>query len=352
MANRRSFIAGCFAAGLAPKTSWADVGDPAFLSAGMTRGGSYVLCGLTSDGQIAFQRPLPSRGHAAAAQPKRAEAVAFARRPGTFAIVLDCATGLENARLTAPPGQHFYGHGAFSADGDLLFTTENDFEAAKGIIGVWDTRNGYKRIGEFASGGIGPHDIKMMPDGKMLVIANGGVETHPETGRSKLNIPTMWPNLTYLDLDGQIADQVELDAEFRKNSIRHLAVAHDGTVAFAMQWQGDVSDRVPLLGTHKRGFGWRVSNASDFEGMQGYLGSIAASGRRLAVTSPRGGALLEFDAHELTLRRQYEIEDVCGVAPAHNGFTCTTGLGVVMAPSGSNPQKPHSIRWDNHLVAI
>jgi len=190
MANRRAFLAGMVATGLAPKATWADVGKPAYLSAARRLDGEFVLCGLSDGGRITFEVSFPARGHAAAAHPIRAEAVAFARRPGTFAIVINCASGVHVAQLQAPEGRHFYGHGAFSVDGSKLFTTENDYGAGRGIVGVWDATSGYQRIGEFDSGGVGPHDIKPMPGGDLLVVANGGIETHPETGRTKLNIPT------------------------------------------------------------------------------------------------------------------------------------------------------------------
>ena len=93
MPARRSVLAGLMAASLAPRASWADAGSPAFVSAARTPAGDYVLCGLKARGEIAFQIPLPARGHAAAAHPETPHAVAFARRPGTFALVIDCATG-------------------------------------------------------------------------------------------------------------------------------------------------------------------------------------------------------------------------------------------------------------------
>lgn len=79
MPNRRSFIAGMLAAGLAPKPTWADAGSPAFLSAGLKPDGTFVLCGMNTEGQITFELPMLARGHAAAAHPTLAEAVAFAR---------------------------------------------------------------------------------------------------------------------------------------------------------------------------------------------------------------------------------------------------------------------------------
>ena len=151
---------------------------------------------VAGKGAITFRIDLPGRGHAAAAHPNRPEAIAFARRPGTFAIILDCLSGKPVNLVEAPPNRHFCRHGAYSADGELLFTTENDFSQSLGVVGVWDASKGYVRIGEMSSGGVGPHDMHLMADGQTLVVANGGIETHPDSGRTKLNLQTMRPNLS------------------------------------------------------------------------------------------------------------------------------------------------------------
>lgn len=358
MTDRRAFMAGMLAAGLFPKPTWAEAGNPAFLTAGMKPQGAYVLCGLSNRGRITFELPLPSRGHAAAAHPTLAEAVAFARRPGTFAIVIDCITGREKARLHAPPGRHFYGHGTFSADGDLLFTTENDFEAARGVVGVWDARNAYRRMGEFSSGGVGPHDIKILPNGKTLAVANGGIETHPETGRAKLNLSTMLPALSYLSLEGRLDEKIVLEQSLHKNSIRHLAVADDGAVAFAMQWQGDLVEHPPLLGIHRNGSPAELLETTrrEIKEMAGYAGSVAFSHGmdRIAVTSPRGGVAQVFDVRTRSLIDKAEIEDVCGVAASAESFFLTSGLGHIVSDALTPLQieRKFSTFWDNHLVAV
>ena len=159
--------------------------------------------------------------------------VAFARRPGTFALVIDCARGALVSRLTAPEGRHFYGHGAFIQGGTVLATTENEIETGEGRVGLSSRADGYARIGDVPTGGIGPHELRRMPDG--LVVANGGIRTHPDKGREKLNIDAMRPNLAYLTEEGELTETVELEPDLHRNSIRHLAVRDDGLVAFAMQ---------------------------------------------------------------------------------------------------------------------
>lgn len=357
MTSRRQFLTGLLAAGLAPKPTWAEAGSPAFLSSAALLDGSYVLCGIGADLDLLFQIPLPERGHAAAAHPSKPEAVAFARRPGTFALVIDCIGHQVKAELSCPRGRHFYGHGVFSSDGSWLFTTENDFEAGQGIVGVWDVRQGYRRSAEFPSGGIGPHDIKRLPGTDMLVIANGGIETHPDSGRTKLNIADMAPNLAYI-ANGAVIGVAELGKELRKNSIRHLAVSKTGQVAFAMQWQGP-EGFPPLVGMHA--FGTQIKTffapALDLEKMQGYAGSIAFAGdeRHVAVTSPRGGNVHIYDAIDQSLAASIQLSDVSGVAAFELGVVISSGRGVLkhlsLASRPKNFQSSH-IRWDNHLVAL
>ncbi|WP_417677583.1 DUF1513 domain-containing protein [Pseudodonghicola sp.] len=360
MTSRRGFLAGLMASGLAPAVTWAEVGAPDYLSAAQAPDGSYCLLGLGADGTIRFRQPIPGRGHAAAAHPHRAEAVGFARRPGTFAFVIDCAAGTTRAELEAPEGRHFYGHGVFSREGDLLFTVENDFDAARGVIGVWDVASNYTRVGEFDSNGVGPHELRLMPDGKTLVVANGGIETHPDSGRSKLNIPFMKPNLSYLRLDGSLLEAVELDPELHKNSIRHIDVRADGLVGFAMQWQGGQGDQPPILGVHRRGeaprlqlFGTEPEVAAQ---MNGYGGSVAFSGdgRYLAVSSPLGARVQVFDAETGALAQILPMEDVCGLGARSDGFLASAGTGrmIMFEADGPHDLGQSDVRWDNHLVPL
>lgn len=357
MVDRRSFLAGIMAAGLAPAGSWADVGNPSFLAAARLPDGGFSLCGLSSAGAILFQIPIPGRGHAAAVHPVRAEAVAFARRPGTFASIINCASGAEIAQLCCPEGRHFYGHGAFSGDCETLFTTENDYEAGQGRIGVWDARRGYVRVAEFDSYGVGPHEIKLLPGSNTLVVANGGIDTHPETGRTKLNLTTMRPNLSYLALSGKLLEQVKLPDNLQRNSIRHLDVTQDGQVAIGLQWQRDRASSPALVGLHRRGGDLLLLQAplNVHRQANGYVGSIAFSGtgEKVAVTCPRGGIVQVFDTGTGDFVERYDIPDASGISGFGSGFVVSSGLGQVRRiGSDDHASVTHPIEWDNHLVRV
>lgn len=362
--SRRAALAGLLgvtatAAATGAGSAWAALGGARFLSSAALTDGSNAIVGLDEAGREAFRTPVPARGHAAAAHPLRAEAVAFARRPGDFALAIRCADGAVLARLKAPEGRHFYGHGTFSADGALLFTTENAFESGEGRIGVWDAADGYRRIGDFASGGVGPHDALLAPDGGALIVANGGVRTHPATGRAKLNIPTMRANLTWLSAtDGVVLDRVEPPEEMRLASLRHLAARGDAVVLGA-QWQGAAGGApTPLVATRRAGGAliWARAAARDWARMKGYVGSVAisADGGRIAATSPRGGRAMIFDAEGALIATTDET-DVCGAAARGQGFAFTTGAGAWIETDGDGvtaSRGRHGLRFDNHLVKL
>lgn len=356
MATRRGFLASLLAAGAAPRLGWAAVGDPSFLAAAREADGGFALFGLDTSGGMTFRVPLPARGHAGAGHPHRAEAVAFARRPGAFALVIDCASGAVVHRLTPPEGRQFNGHGVFSADGATLFTSEQRSDTSAGLIGVWEARAGYVRAGEFGSGGIGSHDLRLMPDGATLAVANGGIATDP-ADRRKLNIPTMRPNLSYLTLSGSIVERVELEPALRQNSIRHLAIRQDGLVGFAMQWEGEAGFAPPLLGLHRQGGTPILASAplADEMAMQGYAGSVAFSGAgdQIAITSPRGGRLHRF-ADDGGFLGAMSRSDICGLAPLGTGYLASDGLGglVSIAQSGAAPLARAGCAWDNHIVSL
>ncbi|SDL20135.1 DUF1513 domain-containing protein [Aliiruegeria lutimaris] len=346
------FVAG---AGIASaKLAWADIGSSLYLTAGNRPDNSAWLVGVSLSGEIRFTLPLPSRGHAAAAHPFRAEAVAFARRPGNFALVLDCGTGREIARLSTPEGSHFYGHGAFTADGRHLLTTENAYDVPEGRIGIWDVERGYQRVGDVPSGGLGPHEIIRLRDGHFAV-ANGGIQTHPDFQRAKLNIPTMQTNLSILSESGEIMEKTEFPDDMRQNSIRHIDTDGQGNVIAALQWQGAPGRVVPLVARFAPGGEYEFLSHPDTARLKQYAGSISVSalGDRIAVTGPKGDHVLFLDGDGRPLEAS-SLPVASGVAKAPGGFLITCAGGLVHRQQGRTVELPvdGGWSWDNHLVRV
>ncbi|WP_116133397.1 DUF1513 domain-containing protein [Tropicimonas sp. IMCC34043] len=352
--RRRHFLAASTAALLATP-SWAEIGAPRYVTAAARPDKSTWIVGLDAGGTVLFSHPVPGRGHAAALHPDRAEAVTIARRPGTFADVVDCATGKVLTRLQSPEERHFYGHGAFTADGRYLLTTENAWEIPDGRLGVWDAANGYARVDEIPSGGIGPHEMLRLPDGN-FAIANGGIQTRPESERAKLNLPTMQSNLTYMSPEGEILEQVAPEPAMRLNAIRHLATDTAGGLAIGLQWQGNPLQQVPLVATHRRGEALRLHDHPHTAMLKQYAGSIAFTRdrREIVVTGPFGDAVLFFDAATGAPLSARSLPVAAGAAVAPEGIAITVAGGLQIGDSRGTRfvPVPGDWSWDNHLVPI
>jgi hypothetical protein len=363
--DRRQLLLGgsALVAGLALRAGRARGSEGAlFVSCRVDAEAAYHVTGIDRNGHVRFDLPLPERGHGVAFRPGFDEGVVFARRPGRFAAAFDPVAGIALRRLDAAAGRHFYGHGAFSPDGRYLFTSENDYEAGRGVLGVRDATDGYRQIGEMASFGIGPHEVVLMPDRATLAIANGGIRTHPDRDRAMLNLDSMAPSLAYVDLaDGKLRADYRLPEEHHRLSIRHLAVLGAGSVAIAMQYEGDIRDPVPLVGIHD---GDRIrlleAPAAVQAQMRQYALSVAVDrgSSLIAVSAPSGNLITFWDAGEGVYLNSTMVADGCGVAPTERSgeFLITSGLGQVMRFAPKTGRRtlielaglPDS-GWDNHL---
>lgn len=305
---------------------------------------------------------MPGRGHDVTVNPITGTCVVFARRPGNFAIAFGPHAGGEPVGFTTPTGTHFYGHGVFSRDGRLLYTTENAIESGEGVIGIWSVNDGYQRIGAFPSFGIGPHDLNLVHGGRMLVIANGGIATHPDTGRKPLNLATMKPSLAYVDVrSGALVEQHFLPADLHRNSIRHLDVAQNDTVVFGCQFKGPRTRQPSLVGVHRMGSELSLipDGAASSRDLRGYVSSISLDrgGTLAAVSSSRGEAVLFVDVERRRIIGKTSFADASGVAAAADTgrFVVTGGGGDVaeISPGGAGSRPGRAgWAWDNHLVAV
>ena len=243
-------------------------------------------------------------------------------------------------------------------------TTENDYEAGRGVIGVRDALDGYRQIGELPSHGVGPHEATLMPDGQTLAIANGGVRTHPDYDRLELNLDSMSPSLTYLELaSGRVVGEARLAQHLHQLSIRHVAVNAAGLVAVAMQYEGPRGDRVPLVGLHDgRGAIELLEAPGELNRrMRQYTGAIVfdAAGELLAVSCPRGNLFTFWEVAGRRLLHHVELADGCGVTPdaAPGAFIVSDARGEILRiepRSGRQAAIPIADRlvtpWDNHLA--
>lgn len=323
----------------------------------------HMVSRIGPDFVIRWDLPLPGRGHGSTVRPHSNEGLVVARRPGRFAIVFDIDEGRERHRLSPAAGRHFYGHGIYSPDGKTLWMTENNFDNGQGVIGVYDAANGYVRTGEFPSGGIGPHQLLLTPGGRTLAVANGGILTHPDNGREKLNIDTMRPSLAYIDArNGTISNQIFFSKDrLQKLSIRHIALTADGSVCVGCQDQLSDGRKLPLVYLHN-GQDSRLAALpmpqNILSRFNGYCGSVVfdTPGRTLAVSSPRGGLVGFWRLPDGKWQGHVELADGCALAPSAGGMVVSSGNGTIETLSTAflpiNAERHAFRRWDNHMTPI
>ncbi|WP_372829945.1 DUF1513 domain-containing protein [Psychrobacter maritimus] len=357
----------------------------------------FGVVGIAADRQLVWQTTMPERVHDIVVQPifdaqnssaknnQHRDVVVMGRRPSAKFWVLDTASGQVNFAIKASTHRHFYGHACYSLDGKLLYVTENDTLSLDGKIGIYDADDSYKKIAEFDSYGIGPHELIMHPDGETLVIANGGIKTE-QASREELNLDSMRPSLVYLNRHtGALLEQIT--PEHNQMSVRHLAMHDDGTVMIGIQFQGEKHINVSLVLTHKRGdsdFKALIMPNNQWQRFHQYIASVAVDSERnlLCVTTPIGGCAAIYDLSTRELIDDVSLPDCAGAAvlfsqrtnktdsrDEQSGFIVSDGQGQLTALTVDSlataqldtveksecilkDSKCHMMSFDNHLQAL
>lgn len=343
------------------------------LSAASDGDDHHWVVGLRLDGSgasTAFRQPVPERAHHITVNAAHGFYIVVARRPGTWLMLGDLATGKLHTELRVPADRHLFGHGVLSPDSALFYTTESDFNDMSGDSGrvvEWRVQGegasaALERLREFPSYGIGPHELLLHPNGDTLIIANGGIRTHPDRDRDNLNVATMQPSLTYIDRhSGALLEQHVMPPEFHQSGIRHLDVNAEGLVALGMQFEGEPFMEVPLIATHRRGEALRLLLAPPElqPQMKQYVGSVRfdTGGRYFAASCPKGNLISFWDALDGTLLHTTRARDGCGVCAVEDGFVFSTGTGrVAQIDLATNvitdletDADLATMFWDNHI---
>ncbi|HVQ29739.1 MAG TPA: DUF1513 domain-containing protein [Vicinamibacteria bacterium] len=134
---------------------------------------SFVLCLFDLDGDTSRTMPMDFFGHGLAQHPKEPRRAVIFEKKGPGCCEVDLVAGRVTRPITTPKERAFYGHGAFSRDGAILFATENRLETKTGLVCVRDGKT-YAEIGEFPTYGKSPHDCHLIDEGRTLAITNGG----------------------------------------------------------------------------------------------------------------------------------------------------------------------------------
>jgi hypothetical protein len=340
--------------------------NPSFttVSASSNNLGEYFLTALNDKNHILFQHQLPFRGHAVAISHRHQRIFCISRRPKSTINIVDFSGNLAQ-HITIPPERHLYGHAICDNSGEYLYTTENNIRDGSGRISIWDIRNQTTLLTTLSSYGIGPHDITLSHDQQYLIVANGGIHTHPQSGRKKLNLDTMSPSLVFIDrFTGKLHKYLQLPPHCQHNSIRHLAMDFQGNVFIALQNQLKSNPNEVLLARYDKKESRLIPlqvPAHLATRLQGYIGSIAIDHSQsiIGATSPRGNCVLFYSVSGDFLYH-LDSRDVCGIQAGNTAgeFIFSNGKGEIIHCLASktlstlSTQQCKNIYWDNHLSLI
>lgn len=311
------------------------------------------LLQLVDEGlQVTAQLELPTRGHGVHAAVDGTCWVA-ARRPGEWLLRWHPVSGARQWHWV-DDDRRLNGH-VLPSPGGPIWTTESDQETGQGCIGVRVPLT-LAKVDEWPSHGMDPHAMLRLPTALgpfpagTLLVANGGIPTQTESGRSQRDMARMDPSLVAMDpVNGRNLGQWRL--QDTRLSIRHLAWDPVGQrVGVALQAEhDDIAARrnAPLCATWD---GEELQVGPPVEAGLGYAGDICArAGGGFWLSANLAHSLLALSPRGTVVAR-YSLSLVGALATADTQVWAAGHQRVWHAKRVQSFTR--NIRLDNHWSAI
>jgi uncharacterized protein len=329
----------------------------AWLVGGVSQVGAFSVNWQSGQMRLLHSHAVPSRAHGLLATPQGYWA--FAHRPGRwFMHVL--SNGQAQLHDTSAEPCTLNGHGALSAGGQWLYTSETDATTGQGKVGVRQASTG-TLLQHWATHGLDPHQLLCLPDGSLLV-ANGGIE-RDSAGR-KLPASTHGLDSSLVQLDGSSG---RLLGQWRLAdphiSLRHLALHNTPQglqVGVALQaGHARPADRAaaPLLALWNGQALVTPNTRNTHPKADGYVGDIAAGPRDgFTLSAQKQGEVLWWQpGADFTVLAQ--LTQPCGLSATHDsrGFVVSAGRGLAHWHEAQAPRMqawPLALAPDNHLISL
>jgi uncharacterized protein len=176
---------------------------------------TFVLCLFDLDRGDSRTIDMTFFGHGLAHHPSEPWRAVMFEKKGPGACEMDLRAGRVVRPLTTAAGRAFYGHGAYSRDGKLLYATENQLDTRDGLIAVRDAST-LRELGRFPTYGKSPHDCRLIDEGRTLAITNGGGTIDEDAA----------PSVTFVDVRSEKL-QEKLVFETPRINAGHLALTRN-----------------------------------------------------------------------------------------------------------------------------
>jgi hypothetical protein len=195
------------------------VGGTPYQSKSQGPGFTLDILDLDASEELPKRIKVPFLPHGFSPHPKRPRIAALFEKRGPGAGCVDLVEGRFLKTMAPKEGHHFYGHGLYSVQGDVIFAVEMRLDTSAGVITVRDSET-FRVLGEFPSFGERPHDCMLVDEGRVLAITNGG----GRLGSSELG------SVSFVDVaDRHLLDKREIGT--RSFNAGHVAITGAGQVA-------------------------------------------------------------------------------------------------------------------------
>jgi hypothetical protein len=251
--------------------------------------------------------PLDFSGHGLAIHPTRPrEAVLFEKR-GSGACALDLAARQVVRPIGPMEGHVFYGHGAYSRAGDVVFVVETRLGSAEGAVSIRDSRT-FAVLETLPTYGKAPHDCHLVEGGRTLVVTNGG---------GPVGSPFL-PSVTFVDVASRALLEKHEVRDERLNT-GHIAVTDDREfAAVSAPRDGLPPKSLGGVSLRKRGEPWFHMAAPDAVTSRLVGESLSVAIHRLSrtvvATHPDGDRVTFWSLDRGDLTKELELPGPRGVA--------------------------------------
>jgi hypothetical protein len=282
---------------------------------------SFVLCLFDLDHGSSRTVDMSFFGHGLAVHPQEPWRAAMFEKKGAGACELDLRAGRVLRPLTTPTGRAFYGHGAYSRDGKLLFATENELDTRDGLVAVRDAAT-LRELGRFPTYGKSPHDCHLIDDGRTLAITNGG-------GTIDEDAP---PSVTFVDVASEKLLE-KLVFETPRINAGHLALTR-GRDLVASSAPRDGLPKTALGGvTMRKGSGRFATMSEPAEVIGRMVGEslslcIEEKTGVVGVTNPDGNIVTFWDLAQERLVKKLDLPAPRGIAQTLDGEHLVLSYGA------------------------
>lgn len=257
--------------------------------------------------------------HGIAIHPRDRNRLFVFEKIGPGACEIDLASLQVVRPIPVHEGHAYYGHGAVSADGKLLFSTETRLSDQGGRIAVRDSATLEYR-GEFPSYGDYPHECRLIDAGRVMVVTNGGGTE--DSGHR--------PSLAYIDVrTRKLLRRLEL-ADERFNA-GHVAVEGRSAVVVSAPRRGLPTDQIGAISVHAPDAALKTmaQPAEVVSRMQGEALSVAIhrSSGVFGVTHPDGNMVTFWTLQRPHLVKVLELPRPRGIALTTDGSRFIVSYG-------------------------